>query len=48
MTTLNNVRYSSILPAGKTGDYTEEQKVQFAILQRWGILMGNNHIAIWK
>ena len=31
MTTLNNVRYSSILPAGKTGDYTEEQKVQFAI-----------------
>jgi len=31
MTTLANVRYSSILPLGKTGDYSEEQKIQFEI-----------------
>ena len=40
MTTLNNVRYSSILPAGKTGDYTEEQKVQFAIPPEMGYIDG--------
>ena len=40
MTTLSNVRYSSILPMGKTGDYTESQKVQFEIPPDIGYIDG--------
>ena len=40
MTTLSNVRYSSILPMGKTGDYTEEQKVQFEMPPEIGYIDG--------
>lgn len=40
MTTLSNVRYSSILPMGKTGDYSEEQKVQFEIPPDIGYIDG--------
>ena len=31
MSTLSNVKYSSILPLGKSGNYTEQQKIQFRI-----------------
>jgi hypothetical protein len=40
MTTLSNVRYSSILPMGKTGDYTEEQKIQFEMPPEIGYIDG--------
>ena len=40
MSTLSNVRYSSILPMGKTGNYTEEQKVQFEISPDIGYIDG--------
>lgn len=40
MTTLSNVRYSSILPMGKTGDYSEEQKVQFDMPPEIGYIDG--------
>jgi hypothetical protein len=40
MTTLSNVRYSSILPMGKTGDYSEEQKVQFEMPPDIGYIDG--------
>lgn len=40
MTTLSNVRYSSILPMGKTGDYTEDQKIQFEMPPEIGYIDG--------
>lgn len=40
MTTLSNVRYSSILPMGKTADYIESQKVQFEIPPDIGYIDG--------
>ena len=40
MSSLSNVRYSSILPMGKTAGYTEEQRIQFEMPPEIGYIDG--------
>lgn len=49
MSDLANVNFKSILPLGKTSNYTEEQKIQFDIsADRYGYIDGQQSYLYWE